>query len=133
MQCQRQKNKKVYIYNNNKFNTKRSSGDCSFKGYKGGRISQRSGNSGKYNDKSYFFDQKPQCYYYKRFDHIEKYCRFNEKQANFVKDNEKKDPKNAFLAYFSTKECTNSVWYTDSSCSNKMISNSEAFVTWINV
>lgn len=109
---------------NNKYSSSRVRGGRWSRGRRGG------GRSGDHhqrncdgNDKSEI--RKPQCYYCKRFGHIERFCRLKEKQAKFVvkkeeQGNVKQENESLFLACFYAKECSKHVWYVDSGCSNHM-------------
>jgi hypothetical protein len=113
----------------------RGHGGHFFRGRRGGRGGGRSSNnyhyyngrkSGDEGENSY---RKPQCYYCKNYDHIERYCRLKEKQANFAEEKEKDETESLFLACYSTKEGAPNVWYMNSGCSNHMTANLEDFTS----
>jgi hypothetical protein len=76
-----------------KGSTTRGRGGHFFRGKRGGRGGGRSSSNYQYHngggDKCENSYQKPQCYYCKKYGHIERYCRLKEKQANFAEERER--------------------------------------------
>ena len=74
----------------------------------GGCLDKHNYYQNQFGEKGESYNSKSiQCYYYKKFSHIEKYCVLKEKHVKFVdekgKDNE--ESKTLFLACYFSKEC----------------------------
>ncbi|KAK8261643.1 hypothetical protein V6Z11_D13G201900 [Gossypium hirsutum] len=98
-------------------------GGNSSRGRRRGRAGGRfNGQNQRYRDDDKGENSSPkQCYYCKRFGHIERFCKLKEKQANLAhEDSEEDETESLFVACFSAKKCSPEVWYIDSGCSNHM-------------
>ncbi|KAI5405505.1 hypothetical protein KIW84_052333 [Lathyrus oleraceus] len=104
------------------------------RGVNGGRWHEGASNkwckfckSNTHNENDYWNKEKPQCHNCKRFEHIQKDCRFvSQQHASFVEG--ENDEGNLFFACQKDFQEDKNVWYLDSGCSNHITGKKEAFI-----